>query len=120
MLNYLLAANAVLLSGCLFLLWRMSQRFQRQSADIQPLLEIAPPPAAEVRDLIGQPAPRLITIEIHNPLQLAAREQSIAGVVGNLAPGLIRREVYRQAADILRSELEKWDVAADVRVRSER
>ncbi len=120
MLNYLLIINALLLIAAIVLLWRNHQRLVTQQADIRPLLEIAPPPAADVTSLLGEVHPRLISVEIHNPLQLAAREQALAGLLGNLAPGLIRREVYRQAASLLRQELDKWEVAAEVRVHAER
>lgn len=120
MLNYLLILNALLLLVGIVLLWRNHQRLVTQQVDIQPLLEIAPPAPQDVSDLLGTVQPRLISIEIHNPLQLAARHQAVAGVLGNLAPGMIRREVYRQAAQMLRQELEKWDVAAEVRVHGGR
>lgn len=120
MLNYLLILNALLLLAAIVLLWRNHQRLVTQQIDIQPLLEIAPPPAGDVSDLLGEVHPRLISVEIHNPLQLAAREQALAGLLGNLAPGMIRREVYRQAASMIRQELEKWEVAAEVRVHAQR
>ncbi len=120
MLNYLLILNALLLLVAIVLLWRNHQRLVTQQIDIQPLLEISPPPASEVADLLGEVHPRLISIEIHNTLQLAAREQALAGLLGNLAPGMIRREVYRQAASMIRQELEKWEVAAEVRVHAQR
>lgn len=120
MLNYLLILNALLLLVAVVLLWKNHQRLVTQQTDIQPLLEIAPPPAGEITGLLGETHPRLISVEIHNPLQLAAQEQALAGLLGNLAPGMIRREVYRKAANLLRKELDKWGVAAEVRVHDGR
>ncbi|MEN8719511.1 MAG: hypothetical protein ABF296_04510 [Oceanococcaceae bacterium] len=120
MLIALLILNAVLLSLGVVLLRSNLRRLKQQAHDIAPLLALAPPPAADVRGLLGETTPRLISIEIQNPMQLAAQHQAVAGMLGNLAPGLVRREVYRQAAAIIRGELEKWNVAAEVRVHSVR
>lgn len=120
MLEFFLVLNAVLLAVAVVLLVRVHQRLRVQEADIQPLLEIAPPPAAEVEDILGVSQARLLSIEIQNPLQLAAKEVAAGGVLGHLAPEAVRREVYRQAAKVLRDELDKWGVAAEVRVHASR
>jgi hypothetical protein len=62
---------------------------------------------------------RLITVEILNPLELAAtRGGRIAGLAGSLAPGLTRRVVYDQTLKTLRSELGRMAVHADVRLHT--
>ena len=116
MTNYLLLVNIALLAAAIALLWSNRQRASSRDDALKPLLSLAPPSATEVRELLGRPRPRLISIEILNPIQLAAQHNAFAGLLGNLAPGLIRREVHRQAAGILRAELEKWQVLAEVRV----
>lgn len=120
MLEFLLILNACLLSLVAALLWRNFKRLRVQEADIQPLLDIAPPPAAEVEEILGSPHPRLLSVEIQNPLQLAAKEMAAGGLFGHLAPETVRREVYRQAAKILREELEKWGIVSEVRVHAAR
>lgn len=116
MLNYLLGANLVLLAVLAVLLWRHQRQLEAQREAIRPLLELAPPPASEVRNLLGQPRPRLISIEILNPMQLAAHHNAFAGLLGNIAPGVIRHEVHRQVVRILKAELAKQEVAAEVRI----
>lgn len=59
----------------------------------------------------------LISIEILNPVELAAKESAIAGPVGSLAPNLIRRIVYQRTAAMLREQLLEYGVRADVRTR---
>lgn len=118
MLIALLILNAVLLSAAIALLVHNHKELRTQSRVLHPVLDLAPPAPDEVRSLLGQPRKRLISVEILNPMQLAAKHHAFAGILGNLAPGLIRREVHRQAASILRKELEKWDVMAEVRIHA--
>ena len=72
------------------------------------------PPDA-VRLLANQRAP-LISIEILNPIELAAQESEFAGPISTVAPNLIRRIVYQKTAEILRAELDEKGVQADVKV----
>lgn len=57
----------------------------------------------------------LISIEILNPVELAAKESAIAGPVGSLAPNLIRKIVYQRTAAMLREQLLEHGVRADVK-----
>lgn len=59
----------------------------------------------------------LISIEILNPIELAAKESAIAGPVGSLAPNLIRKIVYQRTAAMLREQLLEHGVRADVKTR---
>jgi hypothetical protein len=60
---------------------------------------------------------RVISIEILNPLELAAATRGrLAGIAGSIAPGLIRRVVYDQTVKQLRRQLGEEHVAADVRL----
>lgn len=66
-------------------------------------------------------ARRLITVEILNPLEVAAqRAGRVAGLAGALAPGLTRRVVYDQTVKTLRRELPGKGVHADVRLHTVR
>ena len=58
---------------------------------------------------------RVITIEILNAIELAGRRGRWIGIAGSLAPGLTRRIVYDHAIRLVRSQLAKEHVAADVR-----
>ena len=59
---------------------------------------------------------RVITIEILNAIELAGRRGRWIGIAGSLAPGLTRRIVYDHAIRLVRTELAKEHVAADVRL----
>lgn len=59
---------------------------------------------------------RVITIEILNPIELAGSRGRWAGIAGSLAPGLTNRVVYEQAIKLVRQQLAKHNVVADVRL----
>jgi hypothetical protein len=66
----------------------------------------------------GQRARRVITIEVLNPIELAAARGRLVGVAGSLAPGLVTRLVHDQTVRTLRRELTAQGVAADVRLHT--
>lgn len=70
-------------------------------------------PADAARLLAATRSP-LISIEILNPVELAATESPFAGPIGTVAPELIRRIVYQRTAEILRDELRQKGVRAEV------
>jgi len=61
---------------------------------------------------------RILTVEILNPLEVAAAQNRFAGIAGSLAPALITKVVYDRAAKLMREELGKFGVEALVEVRS--
>lgn len=63
---------------------------------------------------------RIISVEILNPIELAATRGRVAGLAGSLAPGLTRRVVYDQTVKVLRQRLVEERVMADVRVHTVR
>jgi len=60
----------------------------------------------------------VITIEILNPIELAATRGRLVGMAGSLAPGLTRRIVYDQAVRNKKRQLAEEHVVADVRVHT--
>lgn len=58
----------------------------------------------------------MLSIEILNPVQLAVQESRYAEALGAVSPGLLRRIVHQRTAEILRSELIKHGVQAEVRM----
>jgi hypothetical protein len=88
----------------------------------------APEPGdSAVRDTLdalaraGSPPTRqrqFISIEILNPIELAATRGRVLGIAGSLAPGFTRRVVYDQTAKILRRQLVEQHVAAEVHVHT--
>lgn len=69
---------------------------------------------------LGDGRRRLITIEILNPLEVAANESKMARRIGPIAPNLIRGEVTRQAVRELETQLEAQGIDAEVRVHDGR
>ncbi len=59
---------------------------------------------------------RVISIEILNPIEVAATRGRLAGIAGSLVPGLIRRIVYDQTIKTMRRDLAEEKVVADVRL----
>lgn len=62
-----------------------------------------------------QPGP-FYTIEILNPLEVAAQESRLGKVFGGLTPVIVRREVYRQAHGIIREQLAGRGIKAEVKL----
>lgn len=65
---------------------------------------------------MAQDGAALLSIRILNPMELAAQKHWMAGVAGRLTPGLVRRIVSQEAARIVRQELPKYGVIAEVEV----
>jgi len=57
-----------------------------------------------------------ITIQLLNPMQLAARQSRFADRFGTLTPALIRRMVYQKAAVVVRQQLQDYGAEAEVAV----
>lgn len=107
----ILAALSVLLSVCLLFivlqLYRQAGRLQQRVDDGSGLAPMPPN-----RTLIG--------IEILNPFELAEQDSRLARPLIAMAPGVIRRIVYRRTRETLIPQLAERGVRADVRVyRSE-
>ena len=86
----------------------------------------AVPPVPEHGDVFVAPRPsglrgrerRLLTIEILDPGEVAASRGRALGLVGSLAPGLVRRVVYERTRRVLIDELAAQGVRADVRLHT--
>lgn len=57
-----------------------------------------------------------IVVEIHNPLELAKREQPLTKYLSQLAPELIIKKVYEQVASEIESGLNEKNVSAAVTI----
>ncbi len=118
MLIALVVIALVLLIG-LTLLWRRLQQLKRLlealERDQQQLAGAWNALPAAAAGLL--PADKaLLSIEILNAAELAARESRFAHVLGSLTPQLLRRLVYQQTAEVMRAELVKHGVQAEVRL----
>ena len=59
---------------------------------------------------------RVLTIEILNPVELAATRGRVVGIAGSLVPALTKRIVYDQTLKQMRKQLVDQGVVADVRL----
>lgn len=59
---------------------------------------------------------RVLVVEILNPLEVAGARHKLAGIAAGLAPSVVRKVVYDQAAKITREQLQALDVQATVEV----
>ncbi len=103
---------ALLLAALYLRLWRVQRRLRTRLVQLAPNLSADP-----VRnfELVNAARPSLISIEILNPMELAAKESWVAGVLMHQTPTLVRRLVYQRASQLVREELKKYGVVAEVR-----
>ena len=74
-----------------------------------------PPLPEELRRIAREDTP-LLSLRILNPIELAAQKHWLAGVAGRITPGIVRRIVAHEAAKMMRVEVLKWGVVAEVQV----
>lgn len=112
MIAALLALNALLLAALLGLQWR--QRRYLGAMDLQ-LTQLAPQSIEPAGVADGHR--EALTIEILNPVQLAANQHWAAGTLGGIAPALLRKLVYERAVGIAERMLAEHGAEAVVRVQ---
>lgn len=110
---------ALMLIVALVFLWRRQSRLQalldtllQDQRQLTVACNALPPDA---RALLPENK-ALLSIEILNPLQLAVQESRYAEALSAVSPGLLRRIVHQRTAEILRDELVKYGVQAEVRL----
>jgi hypothetical protein len=100
------------------LLWQYDRLGKRLHAMEQTLLSLRDEKAAfpdDFRRLLSSSQTEVISIQLLNPMELAAQQSKLAGVFGSLTPSLVRRIVHNEAIKITRRELEKHGAKAEVR-----
>jgi hypothetical protein len=113
-IHILLGLNLVALAA---LGWRVHQQHRVVAALAEEVAGLAPAAALAapaLENLFEAGRSDLISIEILNPMELAARESWFAQLFGNLSPALIRKLVYERTQKILVEELKKYHVQAQV------
>jgi hypothetical protein len=78
-------------------------------------LDAAAKPSAELMR-IARESGRILSVQILNPMELAAQKHWVAGTAARLSPALVRQIVYKEAAKIVAQELPKYGVVAEVRI----
>jgi hypothetical protein len=106
----LLIAN---LGGLVWLIRRQIRHGQELAALAATAQKLAPLRAGVPDDLartLESSRSTLISIEILNPMELASKQSRFARAFGSMTPALIRREVYRQARDMIDVQLREHGV----------
>lgn len=119
MVQILLVANLLALIavlGWLFLLQRRTAELQAGSQSLAAEVEAMPADLRELAGVAGIAATQFYTIEILNPLEVAAADSKLGEVFGSLTPAIVRREVHRRAHGIIRQQLADRGIRADVRL----
>ncbi len=113
--NIVVALNLIAL---LVLIWRF-ERLRRLGTALATAAAPLLPPSTQPQELdalLGEGKRMLISIEILNPMQLAAKESWFASVFGNLSPALIRNIVNERTQKMLATQLREYGVEADVKL----
>lgn len=119
MVHILLAANLLALIavlGWLYLLQRRTAELQSGAQGLAAEVEALPSDLREQAGAAGIGAPQFYTIEILNPLEVAAADSKLGELFGSLTPAIVRREVHRRAHGIIRQQLSERGIRADVRL----
>jgi hypothetical protein len=112
----------VLLIANLIALVALGLRHQRLRTELAELrtraeaLSAGAAPLPEDLRRMAREGASMLSIRILNPMELAAQKHWIAGIAGRITPGLVRRIVSNEAAKIVRQELPKYGVIAEVEV----
>ena len=110
-----LLLNLVLVGGVLLLVRRVHRHSEELSAKVATTTAlVGKPPQVDSGFSAGKP--RLITVEILNPLELAATQNRFAGIAGAVAPERVRRIVYERAALEMTEQLVEQGLDVDVQV----
>ena len=113
LLAVLLGLNLVVLTA-LVVLVRGQQRRTAAAESAIGLLEPYRPLPEELEAAFTTGKRRVITIEILNPLELAATKSRFGGVAAAVAPGALRRLVYEQTVREMRVQMAEEGVVAEV------
>lgn len=119
LLALLLGLNLAVLIG--IVLTQRAQR-RRQAAAILAIGQLEPyrPLPEDLEATFTAGKRRVITIEILNPLELAATQSRFGGVAGALAPRALRRIVYEQAYSNIKEQMVEEGVVAEVGLHAAR
>lgn len=112
----LVIGNACL-AVLLLLLWlRTRQQNKALKAETAALQLASRAIPADLQAMLGDPGKRIITVEILNPMELAADKTWLAKPAAGMSPGLINRIVYQQAREIVEQQMPKFGAVAEVKV----
>ncbi|QHS09217.1 hypothetical protein [Sinimarinibacterium sp. NLF-5-8] len=113
-LSLLIGLLLIALCVTLWLFQRQRRRLdalEREQHALQSAWQLLPAHAARLL-----PPRTLISIEILNPLELAQKQTILAAPVGQIAPALIHKIVYRRALEMVHQQLAQHGAKAEVRL----
>ena len=119
MTHFLLAANLIALAGIAAWLFVLHRRAAAAKAGAEWLAADVGVLPADLRTQAreaGVEAATFYTIEILNPLEVAALESKLGEVFGGITPAIVKREVHRRAHGIIVEQLKTFGIRADVRL----
>lgn len=117
--HVLLAANLLALTGLacwLFVLQRRATALREGAQWLAADAGALPPDLRAHARAAGVTASPFYTIEILNPLEVAALESKLGEIFAGLTPAIVRGEVYRRAHGIILDELSRRGIKADVQL----
>ena len=95
-------------------------RMRRELAELRSsAAELVPeePLPPELIKLVGDSS-IVLSLQVLNPMELAAQKHWLAGAAGRLTPGVVQPIVANEVLRMVRSEMLRFDVKADVRLVS--
>lgn len=113
LLAVLLGLNLAALVALSLMLRAVSRRTARAEEAIGELEPYRPLPE-ELEAAFTAGSRRVITVEILNPLELAASRNRFGGIAGAVAPRALRKLVYEQTVREMREQMVDEGVAAEV------
>jgi hypothetical protein len=109
-----LTTNLLLIGALLWYLSKVSDELASLRARAETLDPEAAAPPPDIKDIYADLQGGLITIEILNPMELAAKESWFAGIFGSLAPAMLRKLVYKRASKITKDMLADFGVDGEI------
>ena len=119
MTNTLLVANLVALialGGWLYVLQRRAAVLRASADWLVADAGALPANLHAAAQAMGVTAGPFYTIEILNPLEVAAAQSKLGEMFAGLTPAIVRGEVYRRAHGIIIEELARRGIRADVQL----
>ena len=117
----LLAANLLVLAGLggwLFVLQKQAKAAKAGAEWLAADAGALPPDLRERARDAGIADRPFYTIEILNPLEVAALESRLGAMFSGITPAIVTREVHRRAYGIITEQLGTYGIKADVRLHA--
>ncbi len=108
-----------LVLGLVLLLWRLAHLRRlvvMLDEDVEELAKAWSTLPPDLKTLLPAARRTLISVEILNPIEVAARQSILAQSFGSLTPGVVRGLVHQRTMNMMREILDQYGVKAEVRL----